>query len=207
MKISTIATATTTATTTAAATAAATTAAAAAAEAASEEAGPPCFDGRVPLFKNLLPGEAPSAGHVSIDDLSAGLGEGALLLATSLFPGPSYDWLHQKLSGRVASALLVADPLEVGAKGRALPELRARDSGWRVLEGRPQGCLHCGLLLLRASTFLRVVVCGSNLDGQLERDRDALFVQDRPPRYLVITPSSSCRTAPPPPRRAAVSDI
>ena len=65
------------------------------------------------------------------------------------------------------------------AKGRALPELRARDSGWRVLEGRPQGCLHCGLLLLRASTFLRVVVCGSNLDGQLERDRDALFVQDR----------------------------
>ena len=93
------------------------------------------------------------------------------------------------------------------AKGRALPELRARDGGWRVLEGRPQGCLHCGLLLLRASTFLRVVVCGSNLDGQLERDRDALFVQDRAPRYLVITPSSSCRTAPPPPRRAAASDI
>ena len=34
-------------------------------------------------------------------------------------------------------------------------------------------------LLLRASSFLRVVVCGSNLDGQLERDRDALFVQER----------------------------
>ena len=34
-------------------------------------------------------------------------------------------------------------------------------------------------MLLCASTFLRVVVCGSNLDGQLERDRDALFVQDR----------------------------
>ena len=132
---------------------------------------------------------------------------GALLLATSLFPGPSYDWLYQKLSGRVASALLVADPLEIGAKGRALPELRARDSGWRVLEGRPQGCLHCGLLLLRASSFLRVVVCGSNLDGQLERDRDALFVQDRAPRYPVITPSPSCRNAPPSPRRVAAFDI
>ena len=44
------------------------------------------------------------------------LGEGALLLATSLFPAPSYDWLHRKLSGSVASALLVADPLEIGAK-------------------------------------------------------------------------------------------
>jgi hypothetical protein len=96
----------------------------------------------------------------------------------SLFPDASYEWLRAKSAGKgIERMLLIADRCPKPEKNPP-PTLREPHAGWLVLAGqRKSGLVHCSLLLFRTSSFLRVVICGTNLDGQLDRDRDSLFVQ------------------------------
>ena len=98
----------------------------------------------------------------------------------SLFPDASYNWLREASAGkRIRRMLLIADRCPKLPKNPP-PTLCEPHDGWHVLEGqRTAGLVHCALMLFRTSLFLRVVICGTNLDGQLDRDRDSLFVQVR----------------------------
>lgn len=49
--------------------------------------------------------------------------------------------------------------------------------------------MHCSLMLFRTPHFLRIACGGTNLEGQIEKDRDALFVQDLPIRERPSCPS------------------
>jgi len=60
------------------------------------------------------------------------------------------------------------------------PNLEEKVAGWWVLDGQRNGLVHCSLMLFRTARFLRVAVGGTNLEGQMNVDRDSLFVQDFP---------------------------
>lgn len=130
------------------------------------------------FYLNMLPGEERSHRHVCWDELLPDACESAVF--TSLFPDASYNWLREASAGkRIRRMLLIADRCPKLPKNPP-PTLCEPHDNWFVLEGqRTAGLVHCALMLFRTSLFLRVVICGTNLDGQLDRDRDSLFVQVR----------------------------
>lgn len=129
-------------------------------------------------YLNLLPGEVPSPLHVGWSDLLPIDCEAALF--TSLFPEGTYRWLRS-VSPRLRRALVIADRIPKPA-GHPKPKLwRPDHDGWQLLEGqRSAGTVHASLLLFRTPRFLRIVCGGTNLEGQINKDRDSLFVQDVP---------------------------
>jgi hypothetical protein len=141
---------------------------------------------------NRLPGEAKTPDNRSFEDLIPESCECALF--TSLFPAESDRWLRDKCARLIGRALLVLDhcpkvPDYVG------PVLHAPDGSqpdWLVLEGqRKAGILHCSLLLFKTKTMLRFVCAGTNLQGQIEQDRDSMIVIDFPVSAGAPPPSGS----------------
>lgn len=136
------------------------------------------------IFLNRLPGELPSSRHVGWSELLPADCQAALF--TSLFPERTYSWLRS-VSPHLHRALIIADRCPAPKDRTTPPTLTAPDStapGWLMLEGqrRSGGMVHCSLLLFRTPSFLRIACGGTNLEGQLLLDRDALFVQDLPIR-------------------------
>jgi len=137
-------------------------------------------------YLNLLPGEVWTPRHVSFEELLPEDCDCALF--TSLFPDRAYEWLRSKCNTKAATlnpklVLLIAETCPKLPPGQGSPRLCERDEGWLLLAGqRTSGMLHCSLLLFRTATMLRVVIGGTNLDGQMQVDRDALFVMDFPVR-------------------------
>ena len=127
-------------------------------------------------YLNLLFGEVPSPRHVSWADLKPAGCTAAFF--TSLFPDGAYDWLRSN-SADIADVLIVADRCPA-PKPCLPPTLSERDRGWWLLEGQRNSgqLMHCSLMLFRTADLLRVAIGGTNLDGQIHIDRDALFVQD-----------------------------
>lgn len=131
-------------------------------------------------YLNLLPGEARTPRHVCYEDLVPRDCELALFTSLDFGDDGAYRWLRES-SPSIPRALLIIDRCPKAPPESAAPVLSERGSGWFVLEGqRSAGIVHCSLLLFRAGDFLRVVVAGTNLEGQLLRDRDSLYVQDFP---------------------------
>ena len=138
------------------------------------------------FYLNLLPGELPSARHVSYSDLLPDNCKSALF--TSLFPEGSYQWLRS-MSPHLRKALVVADRCPA-PPDKPKPSLDARDDEWLLLQGQRNGLVHASLLLFRTPSYLRVVCGGTNLEGQFDKDRDALFVQDFPVKDDPRTPAA-----------------
>ena len=130
------------------------------------------------IYLNLLPGEVRTPRHVNWLDLLPM--DCTCALFTSLFPKESYDWLRQ-VCPDLKRALVVADRC-IKPKPNPPPTLTApRNDDWLLLEGaRTAGNFHCSLILFRTPNYLRVALGGTNLEGQMEKDRDSLFVQDFP---------------------------
>ena len=134
---------------------------------------------------NLLPGELPSARHVSYSDL-----------LPRASPPSSQAYFRQ--AAIPVAALNVASPAQGTRGGRSLPSaprkpkpsLDARDDEWLLLQGQRNGLVHASLLLFRTPSYLRVVCGGTNLEGQFDKDRDALFVQDFPVKDDPRTPAA-----------------
>jgi hypothetical protein len=137
------------------------------------------------VYLNRMPGEIDSVQNKTFEDLIPESCDCALF--TSLFPETSTAWLRSKCAGLVGKVLLIADrcpKLPTGSAGSG-SILRQPDPhelpGWLVLEGqRASGILHCSLLLFRSKSMLRFVCAGTNLDGQMESDRDSMVVIDFP---------------------------
>ena len=130
------------------------------------------------IYLNLLPGEVRTPRHVNWLDLLPM--DCTCALFTSLFPKESYDWLRQ-VCPDLKRALVVADRC-IKPKPNPPPTLTSpRNDEWLLLEGaRTGGNFHCSLILFRTPNYLRVALGGTNLEGQMEKDRDSLFVQDFP---------------------------
>ena len=129
------------------------------------------------FYLNCVPGERPSPRNLRWKDLLPNNIESALL--TSLEPERSYTWLREVSPG-LKRALLVAERCPK-VEPTPAPELIRRDDEWLVLAGqRGSGLMHCSLMLFRTACFLRLVLGGTNLEGQFLVDRDAIFVQDFP---------------------------
>ena len=159
-------------------------AAAAAAQAAAPAGAPRTFDGRT-ILHNLLPGERPSAGHVTVRDLTpAGC---VAALATTMYPHGAngtgaIEWLQNNCP--VDNMMIITNGLrDTGEQLRVRDYFDEEDKGWIVRHVKPKGAsgsklLHAGLMLFRTKRILRVVIFGGNLNMQPDLDRDGLWAQD-----------------------------